>query len=69
MTIPLPNISNESTTDAWSYRATLQINQDTVRIDDAAQRVLDLENRIASFKEEAANATTVAELVTAINNL
>ena len=69
MTIPLPNISNESTTDAWSYRATLQINQDTVRIDDASQRVLDLENRISSFKEEAANATTVAELVTAINNL
>lgn len=46
MTIPLPYISEQSTQDAWSYRATLQINQDTIRVDA-------LETRIANVKTAA----------------
>lgn len=64
MTIPLPHISKETTNDAWSYRATLQINEDTARVDS-------LETRIENFKRDVAalENPTVADLVRLIGEL
>ena len=64
MTLPLPHISDQTTQDAWSYRATLQINQDLARIDS-------LETRIENFKRQVAalENPTVEDLVRLIGEL
>ena len=64
MTIPLPHISDQTTNDAWSYRATLQINQDTNRIDNLFNRIDNID-----LSGIATNTTGVANNATAINNL
>ena len=64
MTIPLPHISDQTTGDAWSYRATLQINEDTARIDSVETRIENFKTRVAALSNP-----TVADLINEINNL
>ena len=63
MTIPLPHISDQTTGDAWSYRATLQINQDTNRIDNIESVLTNIRNDLTSADLTALTTQELAQMI------